>query len=148
MRIAIDLDGCLARYTGWKGISHIGEPLPGARDACWDLYSSGHQLFVYSCRTSQHCHEELSSPTTNPDGHSPAGLTRLAINAVRSWLAHNGFPPLTVYAGHGKPEADLYLDDRALTVAPQQNPAAWSTALAAITLMEEQARVQRRARRT
>ena len=26
--IAVDLDGTLARYDGWKGIDHIGDPIP------------------------------------------------------------------------------------------------------------------------
>lgn len=26
--IGVDLDGTLAKYDGWKGIEHIGEPIP------------------------------------------------------------------------------------------------------------------------
>lgn len=26
--IAVDLDGTLAKYDGWKGLEHIGEPIP------------------------------------------------------------------------------------------------------------------------
>ena len=26
--IGVDLDGTLARYDGWRGIDHIGEPMP------------------------------------------------------------------------------------------------------------------------
>lgn len=30
--VAVDLDGVLADYsTGWQGIEHIGDPIPGAR---------------------------------------------------------------------------------------------------------------------
>jgi hypothetical protein len=28
--VCVDLDGVLAAYSGWKGIEHIGDPLPGA----------------------------------------------------------------------------------------------------------------------
>ncbi len=29
--VAIDLDGVLATYDGWKGADHIGKPIDGAR---------------------------------------------------------------------------------------------------------------------
>jgi len=28
--VCVDLDGVLAQYDGWKGVEHIGDPIPGA----------------------------------------------------------------------------------------------------------------------
>ena len=43
MKIAIDLDGTLAEYDGWKGIDNIGKPIKGAVEAEWDIYTEIHQ---------------------------------------------------------------------------------------------------------
>ena len=28
--VCVDLDGTLAKYDGWKGLEHIGEPIDGS----------------------------------------------------------------------------------------------------------------------
>lgn len=33
--IGVDLDGTLAHYEGWKGVEHIGEPIPAMVERIW-----------------------------------------------------------------------------------------------------------------
>jgi hypothetical protein len=103
--IAIDLDGTLARYDGWKGLDKIGDPLPGAvemvnalvreePDGAWD-----NEVIVFTTRTN---------PLVNLE---PDWKLR---ERIEKWLEHWGFSDkIKVYAGPGKPLADLYIDDRA-----------------------------------
>lgn len=36
-RVCLDLDGVLARYSGWEGLDQIGPPIPSALDFAWSL---------------------------------------------------------------------------------------------------------------
>lgn len=122
MVIAVDLDGTLAEFGEWQGRDKIGDPLPGAVQAMWTLVSSGHNVFVYTCRCSHELHAEYT------EGHTVGESAAF----VLAWLRRHRFPHMQVYVGQGKPIADVYLDDRAMRVAPMHDPGAWGLALAAI----------------
>lgn len=81
--IALDFDGVLANYTGWKGPNHTGAPTEGALRFVYEMERRGHDVVVHTCR-------------------EPA--------VVSAWLAEYGFPDLPIYAH--KPIAILYVDDR------------------------------------
>ena len=49
--IAVDLDGVLAQFEGWKGEDHIGSPLPGAMEFLQSLVSAGMQPVIFTTRT-------------------------------------------------------------------------------------------------
>jgi len=53
--IAIDFDGVLAQYEGWKGEEHLGTPLPGALDFIKALCDAGYEVVIFTTRagTSQ-----------------------------------------------------------------------------------------------
>lgn len=103
--IAIDLDGTLARYDGWKGLDHIGDPLPGAvqmvnalveeePNAAWQ-----DEVIVFTTRMNTKI--------------NPGTIDKLGEH-ISNWLEHWGFSDkVRVYAGPGKPLADMYVDDRA-----------------------------------
>ncbi len=113
--IAVDLDGTLAEYDGWKGIDHIGHPIAGAQGFVRRLLEFA-DVEVYTTRTA-----------LLPD--RPAGETveSLALRVTR-WLRENHFPAeVRVYAGAGKPLVAAFIDDRAvscrpLEVSPYINP--------------------------
>ena len=95
--VAIDLDGTLAEYNGWKGLDHIGEPKPHARSALEAVKEETDlKIIIYTCRAEN-------------------GLKR-----VRDWLEENSIPydhinfnpeqPET--AGKRKIWANYYIDDR------------------------------------
>lgn len=48
--IAIDLDGVLARYDGWRGPDHYGEPLPGAMAFLRELIDADMQPVIFTTR--------------------------------------------------------------------------------------------------
>lgn len=99
--IAIDLDGTLAYYSGWKGIDHIGDPLPGSRRLVGFLLAEGYKVVIYTTRTNPEVNggtaEELAKP-------------------IYAWLTKHGFDQRVTVALHGKPIAVMYIDDRAFDI--------------------------------
>jgi len=49
--IAIDLDGVLAQYDGWKGPDHYGDPMPGAVDFLKALIVADMQPVIHTSRS-------------------------------------------------------------------------------------------------
>jgi len=123
--IAVDLDGTLAAYDGWRGLEHIGEPLPGAVKAMWALYQAGCELVIYTCRCGNNGRGEFAGGVS---------VQRWA-EVVADWLLQHDFPPMHLHVDGGKPFADVYVDDRALRVAPQEDEGAWEKALSEIERM-------------
>jgi hypothetical protein len=50
--VACDLDGTLAHYDGWKGIEHIGSPIPAVLARVKGLLEAGHQVSIYTSRVA------------------------------------------------------------------------------------------------
>lgn len=50
--IAVDLDGTLAEYHGWKGVTHIGEPIKSVVDAVKAAYEDGAEIHIFTARVS------------------------------------------------------------------------------------------------
>lgn len=94
--IAIDFDGTIARYNGWKGEKIFGEPIPGARDALLKLKRMGYQIMVWT--------------------------TRGNIDDLAEWLDKYGFPYNYInkapvnneHQNPYKPPAQFFIDDRAV----------------------------------
>jgi hypothetical protein len=57
--IAIDLDGVLAQYDGWKGPDHYGEPMPGAVDFLRALITADMQPILHTTREGPGLNEWL-----------------------------------------------------------------------------------------
>lgn len=93
---AVDLDGTLAYYDGWKGIEHIGEPIPAMLDRVKQWLEEGHEVFIFTARCDP----------AAPDADLAAGY-------ISKWLTkHLGrFIPI-----RGKHSAHEYWDDRAVQV--------------------------------
>jgi hypothetical protein len=115
-RVCVDLDGVLARYDKWKGIDHIGDPVPGALEFVRQL-SRVAEIIVFTSRCAQDVLE--GSRVTPP---------QLRIRVIE-WLEKNKFPYTDVYTGQGKPRAAAFIDDRAVHCNPQNDPDAFTTAL-------------------
>jgi len=92
--IAIDLDGTLSRYKGWKGEHIIHEPLPGSKEFLEKLKGEGWKIIIFT--------------------------TRYKKKYVRQWLRKWKMPYDEINSNiyeirtSGKVIADIYLDDRAL----------------------------------
>lgn len=51
--MAVDLDGTLAYYDDWKGIEHIGKPIPAMmmRVKLWLM--QGHKVIIFTARAEE-----------------------------------------------------------------------------------------------
>lgn len=50
--IAVDLDGTLAHYDGWKGIEHIGPVIPEVANAMERAQAEGAEVHLFTARVS------------------------------------------------------------------------------------------------
>ena len=103
--VAVDVDGVLAQYDGWKGVDHIGDPIPGAV-AFTHTLSEHFDVLIFTTR----CCEEVNQP-------EKAHLLR---NRLVKWLDQHDFAYADVWVGQGKPIAVAYIDDRAVVCRPQK----------------------------
>jgi hypothetical protein len=115
--VCVDLDGVLARYDGWKGEDHIGEPVPGAAEFTHFL-SRFARVVVFTTRVKADLADRL--PGTTPE--------QLA-ERVKAWLDEHGFDYDEVYQGQGKPIAAAYIDDRAVRLPTNPGLADFAEAL-------------------
>ncbi|MEM7014875.1 MAG: hypothetical protein AAF585_25725, partial [Verrucomicrobiota bacterium] len=112
-KICVDLDGVLAKYDGWRGIEHFGEPIPGAIEFTREL-NEWADVIIYTARSSQ---------------KSKKHTAKQRRELVEAWLDEHGFAWSEVYSGQGKPRASAYIDDRAVSCRPQADgPVAFQTA--------------------
>lgn len=91
--IGIDLDGTLAHYTGWKGIEHIGPPIPAMVLRLRSWLEQGFEVRIMTARASV---EEGAAP-------------------VKAWLAKHDLPDLQVTCQKDFEMIELW-DDRAVQV--------------------------------
>lgn len=88
--IAIDFDGVIHQYDGWRDGSIYGQPIAGSFDAMLKFIDRGYKVVVFSARPADH---------------------------IRPWLAEHW--PFKMYAvpevTNTKPMAIAYIDDRAVT---------------------------------
>jgi hypothetical protein len=102
--IAVDLDGTLAAYDGWKGEDHFGDVRPGAREALQRFKEKGYLVIIYTCRGNK--------------------------KLVRAWLEKNNVPFDHINENPHQPpgvsknkmSADVYIDDKAINANHR-----WST---------------------
>lgn len=106
--IAVDLDGTLAEYDGWKGDDIIGDPIPGAKEFLLELGKLG-KIIIHTVRVSFYTLERTHQFTMNPDDY-----IRNRMLAVRDWMNDNNLRFDSIWGGIGKPYADVYIDDRAV----------------------------------
>jgi hypothetical protein len=115
-RICVDLDGVLAQYDKWKGIDHIGDPVPGALQFAKALAKIA-EIVIFTSRCAQ---DVLEGSRITP--------AQLRIKVIE-WLDTHKFPYTDVYTGQGKPRAAAFIDDRAVHCDPQNDSDAFTEAL-------------------
>lgn len=90
MILAIDFDGVIHDPQDREPGYRMGKPVPGAKEALEGLLTAGHGIIVHSVKA-----------------HSPWGQ-----RAIYDWLRYFGFPDVDITAI--KPDADAYIDDKAI----------------------------------
>ena len=119
--IGFDLDGTLAKYDGWQGIDHIGEPIGPMVDLMKKLHGQGRYVKIVTARVAPQKLEDgtFGEPfITVPQGDG--GATRqYASQYIQDWCHFNlGFVPEIVYQKDCR-MLELY-DDRVKQVVPNK----------------------------
>lgn len=112
--VCVDFDGTIHKYTGWKGLGVLDEPIPGAVEFVNKLYEQ-YKIVIWTCRLDYH-----------------GNVTR--------WLEKYGFKYdelLTEEKITPKVKAVAYIDDRAVSCRPQENPNAYQEALIQIEYLNK-----------
>lgn len=97
--IGVDLDGTLAHYSGWRGVNHIGDPIPLMVERIKAWLSDGKTVKIFTAR--------VGGPG---DVHEQRVL-------IQDWLEAVGLPRLEVTATKDYSMVELW-DDRAVQVIP------------------------------
>jgi hydroxymethylpyrimidine pyrophosphatase-like HAD family hydrolase len=105
-RIAVDFDGTLATYNGWKGVDHLGEPIPEMVEKVKTALAQGDEVTIFTARV-------------NPgDGNYKEALeATISLISIGQWsLKHVGkLLPITCQKSK---HWDEFWDDRAKEVIP------------------------------
>lgn len=91
--IACDLDGSLAEYHGWKGVEHIGEPIPAMMERVKRWIGEGKEVVIFTAR--------LDEPGAFPH--------------IKRWLRENGLEALRV-TNRKESKMGEFWDDRAVAL--------------------------------
>lgn len=51
--IGVDLDGTLAHYDGWRGIDHIGDPVPAMIERVRRWIAQGQEVRIFTARVCE-----------------------------------------------------------------------------------------------
>jgi len=100
MRIVIDLDGTICEIKRPDQSYEDVAILPGAAETISALRAQGHYIIIQSARNMAACESNLGKVMKN------VGLVTL------EWLQKHGVEYDEIY--FGKPNAHVYIDDRAL----------------------------------
>jgi capsule biosynthesis phosphatase len=102
-RVAIDLDGTICPLKQPGQTYADLRPLPGAVERIRELRRQGHYVIILTARQMGTCEGNLGKVMKN--------IGQLTLN----WLAEHGIEYDEIY--FGKPNAEIYIDDRALRFA-------------------------------
>jgi len=94
--IGVDLDGTLAHYDEWKGVDHIGGPVPAMLERVKKWVEEGRTVKIFTARASA------------PD---------FDLAVVHEWLKANGLPELEVTNAKDYAMIECW-DDRCIQVEP------------------------------
>lgn len=96
--IAIDFDGTLFEYDGWKNSKHYGEPIDGAKEAVEKLRDRGFKIMIFTTRGNEDAVKEALEKYDIP----------------YDYINENPHVPLEAEISDVKPPANYYIDDRAV----------------------------------
>lgn len=118
--VAVDFDGVIAQYDGWKGQGVYGEPMAGAVRALQKLAAEGWEIIIWTCRNL----EERPTLAAYLDRY---GIPYSQINDHSNTFSK---PTPKVYA-------DVYIDDRAWRFDPTRPDEEWKKTMAFLAEVAE-----------
>lgn len=95
--VCVDIDGTLVHYEKWQDENHFGKLVPGAVEAMKKLKGKGWFIIIYTTRGNK---EVVKKFLDNNE-------------IVYDCINENPYQPDNAIGG--KPLADVYIDDRAIT---------------------------------
>jgi len=98
--IGVNLDGTLAKYEGWQGDGHIGEPVPLMLARVKEWLAAGRSVRIVTARVSHQA------------GHANADRAR---NLIKEWCAKHLGVALVVTSEKDYSMIELW-DDRAVQI--------------------------------
>ncbi len=101
--IGVDLDGTLAKYDGWKGAEHIGEPIAPMMARVKEWIAAGIEVRIFTARVSH---------DGTPDREFEAESAR---HAIEKWCRLNIGADIRVTNQKDYEMVELW-DDRAVQV--------------------------------
>lgn len=111
--IGVDLDGTLAHYDVWRGISHIGEPIMPMLARVKDWLAQGKDVRIFTARVDGGA---AAITAGNPNGHAHRDVDQVRHHIEQWCLKHIGVVlPVTCQKDYGMIEL---WDDRAVQVIP------------------------------
>lgn len=99
--IGVDLDGTLAKYDGWRGMHHIGDPVGPMFSRVVQWLKEGKEVKIFTARVA----------VSNEDDRNHI------IDAIQNWCVKHGLPKLPVTNEKDFGMVELW-DDRAVQVVP------------------------------
>lgn len=111
--IAVDLDGTLAEYHGWKGVDHVGDPVPAMLERVKRWIAEGHDIRIFTARVDG---GEVAIKMGEEGGKQYRNVAQVR-SIIEAWcLKHIGqVLPVTNVKDFGMMEV---WDDRAVQVVP------------------------------
>jgi hypothetical protein len=111
--IGVDLDGTLAMYDHWRGIEHIGAPIPAMVDRVQQWLANGQEVKIFTARVDG---GEVALAMGDKNGEAHRDIPEVERH-IRAWcLKHIGRElPVTCKKDYGMVEL---WDDRAVQVIP------------------------------
>jgi hypothetical protein len=97
--IGVDLDGTLARYDGWQGIDHVGEPIAPMVERVRLWLAKDQKVKIFTARVSAESEREA------------------VVAAIHRWLREQGLPALEVTNVKDFGMIECW-DDRAVQIIP------------------------------
>lgn len=96
--ICVDFDGVIAEYGSWRGKGIFGDPIRGVHEFMRKLKGEGWKIIIHTSR-------------------SETDLIKRYLEEEKIPFDYINYNPINVELGCnlGKPVADIYLDDRAIT---------------------------------
>lgn len=86
--IAVDLDGTLAHYDGWKGAEHVGDPIAPMLERVRRWLGEGKEVRIFTARCFPIvAHDAESNEFLALPGHPDDGVAQAAaaIIAIQDW---------------------------------------------------------------
>lgn len=114
--IGVDLDGTLAHYDGWRGLDHIGEPVPAMVERVKAWLEEGRDVRIFTARIAPRGEDSLvKSGVTLESIKARAGEYIEATVPIMAWCVKVFGRPLKLVYKKDMFMAELW-DDRCVCV--------------------------------